>query len=362
MTTTPLESYRDALENHGFRPDPAQRAAVEALDQLHSQLLKNNAPTGLLSRLVNRNPDTPRGLYMWGGVGRGKTWLMDLFYDAIPFENKQRLHFHRFMQRVHEELIARSTERDPLPQIAEDWAKRARVLCFDEFFVSDIADAMLLGGLFEGLFKNGVTLVATSNITPDDLYKDGLQRARFLPAIDLLKSSCDIMELDSQVDYRLRILEQAEIYHSPLDDVAEQQLESYFNQITPGECTKGHSITLNGRKFKNRCRGDGVIWFDFAELCDKPSAPQDYIELARSFNTVLLSKIPLLSKEHSDQMRRFITLVDEFYDRSVKLIISAAAPLEELFQGTRQPFELARCKSRLTEMQSHEYLSEPHRP
>ena len=299
---------------------------------------------------------------MWGGVGRGKTWLMDLFYDGLPFENKQRLHFHRFMQRVHEELIARADVRDPLPLIAEDWAKRARVLCFDEFFVSDIADAMLLGGLFQGLVERGVTMVATSNIPPDDLYKDGLQRARFMPAIELLKSSCKIMQLDSQVDYRLRILEQAEIYHSPLDDAAEKQLSSYFEQINPGDCTQGQAIDINGRNFLNRCRGDGVIWFDFAELCDKPSAPPDYIEIARSFNTVMLSKIPVMSREHADQMRRFITLVDEFYDRGVKLIISAAAPLGDLFQGHRQPFELARCKSRLTEMQSHDYLAMPHRP
>ncbi len=362
MAGTPLDQYQDALDNGGFRPDSAQLHVVKALDHVHNQLLETGTSGGLLSRLVKRKAEPVRGLYMWGGVGRGKTWLMDLFYDTLPFENKQRLHFHRFMHRVHEELIARKDERDPLTQIAADWASRARVICFDEFFVSDIADAMLLGGLFQGLINNGVTLVATSNIPPDDLYKDGLQRARFLPAIDLLKSSCDIMELDSQVDYRLRILEQAEIYHSPLDDVAEQQLETYFSQIVPGECTRGVCININGRDFLNRCRGDGVIWFDFAELCDKPSAPPDYIELARSFNTVLLSNIPVMSSRHADQMRRFITLVDEFYDRGVKLIISAAAPLEDLFAGDRQPFELARCKSRLIEMQSHQYLAVPHRP
>ena len=362
MTGTPLEAYRDALENHGFKPDTAQLAAVEALDRLHHQFADTESSGGLLSRFVKPKQARIDGLYMWGGVGRGKTWLMDLFYDAVPFENKQRLHFHRFMHRVHEELIARADERDPLPQIAADWAKRARVLCFDEFFVSDIADAMLLGGLFQGMINSGVTLVATSNIHPDDLYKDGLQRARFLPAINLLKSSCQVMELDSATDYRLRILEQAEIYHSPLDELAEQQLESYFGQILPGDCTRGLNININGRDFRNRCRGDGVIWFDFGELCDKPSAPADYIEIARSFNTVLLSNIPVLGKEQADQMRRFITLVDEFYDRGVKLIISAAAPLDDLFKGDRQPFELARCKSRLTEMQSHDYLAVPHRP
>ncbi len=362
MSGTPLDLYRDALEHRGFRPDPAQLTAVETLDQLFKQLLEADSSGSLLARITKRKPKVVRGLYMWGGVGRGKTWLMDLFFDALPFDNKLRLHFHRFMHRVHEDLVERSAERDPLPQIAADWAVRARVLCFDEFFVSDIADAMLLGGLFQGLIDQGVTLVATSNIPPDDLYKDGLQRARFLPAIDLLKSCCNIMKLDSQVDYRLRILEQAEIYHAPLDEAAEQQLSGYFEQINPGDCTRGQYIEINGRDFLNRCRGDGVIWFDFAELCDRPSAPSDYIELARSFNTVLLSNIPVMSREHADQLRRFITLVDEFYDRGVKLIISAAAPLDDLFLGDKQPFELARCKSRLTEMQSHDYLAMPHRP
>jgi cell division protein ZapE len=362
VSGTPLDRYRDALDNRGFRPDPAQLIAVEALDRLHHKLLDTGSSGGLLTRLIKRKQEEIRGLYMWGGVGRGKTWLMDLFYESLPFDNKLRLHFHRFMYHVHEDLIARSTERDPLPAIAADWASRARVLCFDEFYVSDIADAMLLGGLFQGLISNGVTLVATSNIPPDDLYRDGLQRARFLPAIELLKSSCDILELDSPVDYRLRILEQAEIYHAPLDGAAEEQLARYFDQINPGDCTKGQCIDINGREFLNRCRGDGVIWFDFAELCDRPSAPPDYIEIARSFNTVLLSNIPVMSREHSDQLRRFITLVDEFYDRGVKLIMSAAAPLEDLFEGDKQPFELARCKSRLTEMQSHDYLAAAHRP
>lgn len=362
MSGTPLDLYQDALDNGGFRSDPAQLTAVEALDRLHQQLLQTGPSGGLLTRLVKRKPEVVRGLYMWGGVGRGKTWLMDLFYDALPFDNKLRLHFHRFMYHVHEDLVKRSDERDPLTSIARDWASRAKVLCFDEFFVSDIADAMLLGGLFQGLANNGVTLVATSNLRPDDLYKDGLQRARFLPAIELLKSCCDVLHLDSQVDYRLRILEQAEIYHAPLDEAAENQLAGYFAQINPGDCTQGQCIDINGRDFLNRCRGDGVIWFDFAELCDKPSAPSDYIEIARSFNTVLLSNIPVLSREHADQMRRFITLVDEFYDRGVKLIMSAAAPLDMLFRGDKQPFELARCKSRLIEMQSHDYLAMPHRP
>lgn len=362
MGGTPLDLYRDALANRGFRPDPAQLAAVEALDKLHHQLLNSRDSGGMLARLLKRKTAPVKGLYLWGGVGRGKTWLMDLFYDTLPFEDKLRLHFHRFMHRVHEELIKRSDQRDPLPQIAADWARRARLLCFDEFFVSDIADAMLLGGLFQGLFNHGVTLVATSNIPPENLYRDGLQRVRFLPAIELLQESCTVLELDSQVDYRLRILEQAEIYHSPLDQIAEQQLETYFSEIAPGDCTRGQNIDINGRNFLNRCRGDGVIWFDFAELCDKPSAPSDYIEIARSFNTVLLSNIPIMSREHADQKRRFITLVDEFYDRGVKLIISAAAPLDDLFTGDRQPFELARCKSRLTEMQSHDYLAVPHRP
>ncbi len=358
-----FQHYRDTVAARGFEPDPAQDRAAEALDRIYRQLATAERPDrNLFSRFARRQPDPVQGLYLWGGVGRGKTFLMDLFFDTLPQQNKTRLHFHRFMQRVHDALRMRAKQRDPLPQIAKAWAERARVLCFDEFFVTDIADAMLLGGLLDGLFQNGVTLIATSNIPPDELYRDGLQRAKFLPAIDLIKAHTQVLELTGNVDFRLRILKKAEIYHWPLDQRADDQLQRYFREIAPGECLDDPKLVINGRNFHSRCRGDGVIWFDFAELCAKPRGAADYIELARAFNTVLLSNVPQLDEPQSDQARRFITLVDEFYDRQVKLIITAADDLENLYRGQRLQFEFRRTVSRLQEMQSLDYLALPHRP
>ena len=362
MTLGPLAAYQAALKQPGFEPDPAQQVAAQALQDCYQQLQPNNHKQsgGWLSRL-RRNHSTPvKGLYLWGGVGRGKTWLMDLFFDSLPFEEKSRLHFHRFMQRLHDDLKNRPATRDPLPAIAADWAATSRVLCFDEFFVSDIADAMILAGLFDELFSRGVMLVATSNIPPDDLYRDGLQRRKFLPAIELIKRHTRVLELAGELDFRLRILEAAEIFHWPLDPDADQQLMTSFEKISPGQFTTDQPMLINGREFKTRCRADGVVWFDFGELCAKPAGVPDYIEIARSFNTVLLSKLPALDESVNDQARRFISLVDEFYDRNVKLIISAAVPVDDLYRGGRLAFEFKRTRSRLTEMQSHDYLATAH--
>jgi cell division protein ZapE len=357
---SPLQQYQNLTRQGDFEPDPAQAEVVEALDDLWHALQRQRRPT-VLDRIRRHRPEYVRGLYIWGGVGRGKTWLMDLFYEHLPVQRKQRVHFHRFMQRVHSELKQLGKVSDPLPRIAADWSRGCSVLCLDEFFVSDIADAMLLGRLFENLFNNGVTLVTTSNIPPDELYRDGLQRARFLPAIELLKNHNRVIELPGDTDYRLRILEQSEIFHYPLDEMAERVMTESFDRMA-AECELNHNLDINGRNFHARRRGDGIIWFEFEELCGKPRGAVDYIEIARAFNTVVLSNMPQLGKEDSDAARRFITMVDEFYDRNVKLLISAQAPISELYRGSMLEFEFERTASRLTEMQSRDYLGLPHLP
>ncbi len=360
MTGSPLQRYLRLVDGGAFTADPHQVKAVTALDDLWHEL-SGQSRQGLLGRLRRRSPPPVRGLYLWGGVGRGKTWLMDLFYESLPVSEKQRIHFHRFMQRVHNGLADRPDTRNPLPKVAAAWAESCRVLCLDEFFVSDIADAMLLGGLLEELFRQGVTLVTTSNIAPDGLYRDGLQRAKFLPAIEQIKHHTRVMELAGNTDYRLRILEQSEIFHHPLDDEADAVLATSFERMA-AECELNHELEVNGRIFHARRRGDGIIWFDFPELCEKPRGAVDYIEIARAFNTVVISGTPQMGENDGNAARRFITLVDEFYDRNVKLLLSAAAPIDELYTGRKLVFEFERTASRLTEMQSHDYLARPHLP
>jgi len=299
---------------------------------------------------------------MWGGVGRGKTYLMDTFYGCLPFAEKRRLHFHRFMGEVHRALKAMGEGRDPLPRIAQSWAKDCRVLCFDEFFVSDIADAMILSGLLQALFREGVSLVATSNIPPQELYRDGLQRARFLPAIELLERHTRVLNVDGGTDYRLRFMEQAEIYHHPLDEAADRVLEDDFRHIAPEAGEEGASLTVEGRSIPTRRLADSAVWFEFEALCDGPRSQADYMEIARQFHTVVISNVPVFDRRREDQARRFISLVDEFYDRGVKLVISAEAAPEDLYRGKRLAFEFERTTSRLVEMQSHDYLAAAHRP
>lgn len=333
---------------------------MKELDSLWHALQRQRHPT-VLQRIRRNKPEHVRGLYIWGSVGRGKTWLMDLFFEHLPVARKQRVHFHRFMQRVHHSLGEQGPVRDPLPRVAAEWAQKCTLLCLDEFSVSDIADAMLLGGLFEGLFRNGVTLVTTSNIAPDDLYEGGLQRAKFLPAIELIKRYTRVLELPGQTDFRLRILEQSEIFHYPLDESADRVMTASFNRMT-ANCELNHDLDINGRNFHARRRGDGVIWFEFEELCGKPSGSIDFIEIARAFNTVVISNMPGLGDDDSDAARRFINLVDEFYDRNVKLLISAESPIIELYSGRKLEFEFGRTVSRLVEMQSLDYLARPHLP
>lgn len=303
-----------------------------------------------------------RGLYLWGSTGRGKTWLADLFYRCLPFPEKLRRHFHRFMADVHGDLQAHASHADPLALVADRLAARARVICFDELFVSDIADAMILGTLFERLFARGVTLVATSNVPPQALYRDGLQRARFLPAIAALETHTKVVHLGGDTDYRFRLLERAEIYHAPLDAAAEAGLQRFFAASAPEDTLNRGDLRVLGRVIPVRCRADGVVWFDFDALCGGPRSQADYIEVARSFHTVLVSGVPAFTPALENEARRFIALVDELYDHSVKLILSAAVPVQALYAGNRLAFEFRRTTSRLEEMRTQAYLAAPHRP
>jgi cell division protein ZapE len=295
-------------------------------------------------------------------VGRGKTWLMDGFFEGLPVAEKRRLHFHRFMHEVHARLKALPDVEDPLESVAAGFRERARVLCFDEFFVSDITDAMLLGRLFQHLFAQGMTLVATSNQPPDELYKDGLQRARFVPAIKLLKHHCQVLNVDGGTDYRLRHMQGLSLYHVPAGPTADAALTGMFEDLTGHQPARGEALLINDRPIPARRHADGVAWFDFAALCAGPRSTEDYIEIARSFHTLLLSGIPPLGPDQEDEARRFIALVDELYDRRVKLAASASAPLEGLYTGWRLGFEFQRARSRLQEMQSQAYLSQAHLP
>lgn len=359
---TPLAQYQRDLTRPDFHHDVAQARAVDALQDLYERLLADGERRkGLFGKL--RKPQSQVGLYMWGGVGRGKTYLMDVFFESLPFADKERMHFHRFMQYVHREMRARQGEKNPLDGIARDFAKRARVLCFDEFFVTDITDAMILATLLGTLFDEGVTLVATSNIVPDQLYRDGLQRARFLPAIALLNQHTKVLNVDGGTDYRLRLLEQAELYHCPLGAGADAFMTERFATLCTehGVVQEEVDVQIEGRAIRAHRVSDDVAWFEFRALCDGPRSQNDYIELAREYHTVLLANVERMGVATDDIARRFINLVDEFYDRSVKLIISADVPIEDIYAGGRLDFEFARTRSRLLEMQSHEYLSRPHR-
>lgn len=368
IPSTPKSRYASDLKQPGFHYDPAQEMVVAKLHDLHQRLVQRHGRRDSLAarvrRVFKRTAEGPeKGLYLWGGVGRGKTYLMDVFFESLPFEQKMRAHFHRFMRRVHQELKALAGESDPLELVAERLSREAQVICFDEFFVSDITDAMILANLLDALFRRNVCLVATSNIEPDLLYKDGLQRARFLPAIALLNQHTEVVHVDSPMDYRLRALERAELYHCPLDDSADRSLEQSFNSLVPDpEAAQANvDLEIEGRLIRARRLADDVAWFDFSALCDGPRSQNDYIELARVYHAVLISNVPAFTPNLDDQARRFINLVDEFYDRNVKLILSAAEALDRLYQGGRLSFEFQRTASRLLEMQSHEYLARPHR-
>ncbi|MEE9255329.1 MAG: cell division protein ZapE [Pseudomonadales bacterium] len=361
---TPREHYQKDLAKPGFEHDPAQARVVDLLDDLHHRLLSAEAPSRwrrFRERLSGEAAPPVRGIYLWGSVGSGKTYLMDMFFECLPIEAKLRLHFHRFMRRVHRELTRLAGEVNPLSHVGAGLAREARVLCFDEFFVSDIGDAMILAELVEELFRRGVTLVTTSNVHPTNLYENGLQWRRFMPAISLLERHTDVVHLTARMDYRLRALERAEIYHWPLDAEADRILERSFESLMPEAPSAGEVLQIEGRPIRTRFTADDVVWFDFPQICDGPRSQNDDIELARCFHAVLISNVPRFSRETDDQARRFISLVDEFYDRNVKLILSAEVRAEELYCGEHLGAEFNRTSSRLIEMQTHEYLGRVHR-
>jgi cell division protein ZapE len=365
---TVLERYRAQLSERSLQEDAAQLAVVERLDALRRRLIE--APqdgTALLARLrralgvpAARTP--VRGLYLWGGVGRGKTFLMDLLFGSLPSGQARRVHFHRFMHEVHAQLKNITRRRSPLEEVARALSRAARVLCFDELYVADIADAMILGALFDGLFRRGVTLVATSNVAPAQLYRDGLQRQRFLPAIALLERHLEVVRIAGATDYRLRQLTQAGTYLTAGARDTEARLAALFACLADGQAQSGGAIEIEGRPIAVIRAGAGVAWFAFGALCAAPRSQDDYIEIAREYQSVIVSGVPVLGAESDDEARRFIALVDELYDRNVNLVVSAAAPAAGLYRGERLQEPFARTASRLTEMQSEEYLAREHRP
>jgi cell division protein ZapE len=395
LALLPSQRYAQGVARGDWNDDRAQHAALRELDRLHA-LLVQPVPRGWLDSLFGKKVETPRGLYLWGGVGRGKTFLIDLFFDGLPLEDvaaagrtdaprprsgrggnrsrserwgeggKRRTHFHRFMREVHAALREHAGESDPLAKIASEWKRDLRVLVLDEFFVSDIGDAMLLGRLLERLFAEGVALVTSSNTAPKHLYEHGLQRERFLPAIAQLQTHTVELLLDSPNDYRLRALTRSPVYRAPLDAHSDQWLAQRWQELTaglpqdPGELHKGF-LEIEGREIPVRATAEGHAWFDFAALCEGPRATSDYIEIATEHHTVLLGGIPQFDDTHNDPARRFVHLIDELYDRHVNLVCTAATAPTSLYAGTRLAHAFERTASRLIEMQSAEYLALEHR-
>lgn len=361
-------AYLQMLERPGFASDRGQEHALEALERLRHELIETPRDFAFWARrmlrlLPGRSRIEPvRGLYLWGGVGRGKTMFMDFFFESLPFAERERRHFHRFMRDVHDELRKLKSSPHPLEIVAHRLARRARVICFDEFQVSDIADAMLLGTLFDGLFRRGVTLVATSNVPPRELYRDGLQRQRFLPTIALIERHVQTLHMEGTTDYRLRQLRKGAIYLPSGGAQAHSRLEELFLALAGEPGVVGGHVSIEHRRIRCVRQADEVIWFEFRELCEGPRSQNDSIEIARDYHTVIVSQVPVLSATSEDAARRFIALVDVLYDRNVNLIVSAAAAPSVLYAGEKLKSDFQRTASRLTEMQSQEYLARPHRP
>ena len=364
--TTPLQRYQQELTREGFTADPAQRRAMEYFDRVYHNLSDRQQDSenwhSRITRILpfKKKPAAVRGLYLWGGVGRGKTHLMDLFCNCLRPASVLRIHFHRFMHNVHRELQRQSGHSNPLRIVAKQLSDEAGVLCLDEFHVTDIGDAMILSNLMQELINRQITLVSTSNTNPDRLYWNGLQRERFLPAIQLLKSHCEVIEIMSDTDYRLQTLAEATLYYCPADASARQRLSECFDKLEPEPSSENTAIEIAGRMLESLRISDDVVWFDFAELCEGPRSQADYLELALEFHAVLLSSVPIMGESDDSAARRFIHLVDVLYDHGVKLIVSADAKPFELYKGVQLRDSFARTASRLIEMQSHEYLAKEH--
>ena len=350
------QAYDAELLARGYTSDPAQLLAVDALERCASEWanlkeLRSNA----LKKLIH-HPDTPRGVYMYGGVGRGKSFLMDCFYNAVPLKRKTRLHFHEFMREVHRELRDLQGTVNPLDELGKRIAKRYRLICFDEFHVADITDAMILHRLLAALFENGVGFVTTSNFKPDDLYPNGMHRDRILPAIELLKAHLEVLSVDNGTDYRGRTLEQLNLYHTPLGPKADAEMTDSFNRLAESQ-DENPVLQIEARQIQARRKAGGLVWFDFKTLCGGPRSQNDYLEIATQFHTVLLSDVPAMPVRMASEARRFTWLVDVLYDRRVKLIMSAAVAPEALYTEGPLAHEFPRTVSRLNEMQSAEFLA-----
>jgi cell division protein ZapE len=359
---------RHHAREHGFELDAAQEHALQSFQRLYEELIGLERLETSIVRLLARRR-AAQGLYLWGGVGRGKSFLMDSFFSCAPTERKRRIHFHRFMQEIHHGLRERQGQAEPLAGIARDLAREARLVCLDEFHITDITDAMLMRRLLEGLFEQGIALVTTSNFAPDELYLHGLQRNQFLPAIDLIRQNLEVVNVEGGTDYRLRELERAGVYHTEAD--ADARLAQAFATVARQEAADDGELEIEGRMIKVRREARGIAWFDFQALCGGPRAKADYIELARRYHTVVLSGVPRFGPDDTERLRRFMWLIDEFYDRRVKLIIAAAVPAPDLidaeesgdrFQATLNASLKERLVSRLTEMQTRDYLTQPHLP
>ncbi len=381
---TPLQRFHHDLQQPHFHKDPAQAMAVEHMHRLYENIKAINSNTDrskpyFIKRLLKRNakPKTPLGLYFWGGVGRGKTYLMDLLFECLPTDAKLRTHFHPFMRDIHQQLDRHKGIKNPLDAIADQYAAKYKIICFDEFFVNDITDAMILAGLLQAFIHRHIIFVATSNIAPAHLYENGLQRQRFLPAIHILEEHTQVINVDNGTDYRLRTLSQANLFHYPLSAAAHQHLLNAYHTLCPDSlaCSEGSSnaashvgpshqntIKINDRDLHVYQRHREVIWFDFIELCEKPRSQNDYLVLASQFRTLIISNVPALNSDKDDAARRFIHLIDVCYDASVKLIISADIALANLYTGNHLSFPFQRTVSRLQEMQSEAYLALPHQP
>ena len=366
------EHYKSAIQQPDMVHDKAQEQAIIQLESLSTELT-TNTESSLITFLKRLSPLTPHkndpihGIYLWGGVGRGKTWLMNMFYEDLAIKEKTRIHFHHFMLNIHEQLaeLNKNTgkkQKNPLRHIAKQLAEQNRVLCIDEFIVTNITDAMILSELLHALFRYDVCLVATSNRVPDDLYLNGLQRERFLPAIELIKNHTDVLHLDNGVDHRAALLEQTDVYYYPIDKNTQQQISQRMQELAITDVIENKTLSILNREIQTIKCSHEIVWFDFEVICTTPRAAQDYIELAQQFNTVILTNIPILDEYSDDKARRFIYLIDELYDRNVKLIASAAAQPENLYLGKMLEFAFHRTSSRLIEMRSHQYLNQPHKP
>lgn len=354
--TTPLDYYYQKCREGIIFEDANQISALQSLQRIyHELLIEDKRHRSLFSYFYK--PRLIKGLYLWGSVGIGKTFLMDCFFQSLPFQNKMRMHFYQFMQSIQSALTKEQGSKNPLQKIAKAIAKQTRVLCFDELFVSDIADAMVLGKLLKELFKQGVCFVATSNTEPNELYKNGLQREQFIPAINLINAQTEVIHITTKVDYRLRHLKEAGVFYTPLDDIAHQNMEKTFTVLTQGEKIESSPIIIYGRPINVYKRSKKVVWFKFNDICSVPRSQKDYLELAKQYETIFISDIPIIGSNDRDKICLFIGLVDVFYDARIRLVISAAEPVEKLYDRGHMISEYTRTHSRLTEMQSTDYFA-----